>query len=520
MAVLSKDDRLGKFVIRERIGAGGMGVVYRARDTVIERDVAIKILKTDDDPESLARFPREAVAISRLDHPHIVKIHDFVPTENPPYIVMEYLRGTDLERLIKTAGPLPITRAVDIILDAADAVSKCHRVLGDGGYLHRDLKPTNIFIANYDGLEVTKVLDFGVAKVWGQRTAGLNPEITRHGALVGTIDYLAPEVLEGAQATPETDQYALGIVLYYAITGRKPFVVEDDNDEFRDHKLYASIRNGAHPTARALRPEISERLTRAIEIAMARDPRQRHPSVHAFGAAIVADASPLGRERWSAHFTAVPRPIRAQSSSAILIPSAHELPTVVGPHPYDPDHAATVVENALDLADPTRELDSQDLIPLGSSSPSDHHDPRPTSPGSVVDAAPSSAELSEHAAPADFDLVPASRRRRLALIAVGAAALLVIGGAALSTQRTRARRAAAPPPELLQHSAAESFRPTSPARPPSPQPQPIALPPIPSSESRPAATQPAPPPEVPRPKKKPVHRRPRVDEHGILIPSE
>src|SRR5689334_19354141 len=147
-----------------------MGVVYRARDELLGREVALKTILADKamDRQFLTRFRREALSIAQINHPNIVSLIDFV--EGDPakgeisYMVMEYLKGKDLGKVIKETGPLEITRAVDRVLEVCAAVSTCHRQ----GYIHRDLKPTNIFITASDFIEVAKVLDFGVAKAWAE----------------------------------------------------------------------------------------------------------------------------------------------------------------------------------------------------------------------------------------------------------------------------------------------------------------------------------------------------------------
>ena len=318
---LERDTPLGRYVIRARIGVGGMGAVYRAYDTVLKRQVAIKTILSDKtaDREYLARFRREALAISQLEDPHIVTLLDFVegnPAQGePPYMVMELLRGEDLQSVI-TKGPMVIERAVDILLEVCAAVGACHR----HGFVHRDLKGTNIFVTEYNAIETAKVLDFGVAKVWNEDAVAKiadDSEVTRQGVAVGTPAYLAPEILRGGAATPATDQYALGILLYSALTGgRKPFEVKKSS-EFRDLHLMRAILKGDHPSPRAYRKDIPEGLEAVIERAIDRDADRRYSSVHALGEALLEWASPRGRLQWTGHFTKAPPKAAAAHSMAV-----------------------------------------------------------------------------------------------------------------------------------------------------------------------------------------------------------
>lgn len=322
-----RDSRLGKYVIRERIGVGGMGAVYRAQDSVlVGRHVAIKTLHPDKskDPEYLARFRREAEAMSLIEHPRIVSLKEYVEGDpengEPPYMVMELLEGEDLQKIV-ARGPLATERAVDILLQTCLAVATCHQQ----GLIHRDLKGTNIFITQYDSAEVVKILDFGVVKTWGESVLpeGVDPaEATRKGVAVGTPEYLAPEVLRGASVSPAADQYALGIVLYSALTGgRKPFEAAKKS-EYRDVQLLHAILKGDHVRARVHRPEIPEGLDAVIERAISNDPKDRFPSVHALGEALLPWASEEARVQWTRHFTTPQRPIVKRSMIVKLAPEA------------------------------------------------------------------------------------------------------------------------------------------------------------------------------------------------------
>jgi eukaryotic-like serine/threonine-protein kinase len=382
-----KELRLGKYVVGDRVGAGGMGVVYRAFDTVLQRWVALKTILADkaSDREFLSRFRREALAVSQIDHPNIVRLFDFVEGDpakgDPSYMVMEFLPGQDLGKLIRQ-GPLEVTRAVDLILEACAALGTCHR----RGFVHRDLKPTNIFVAEYDRIETAKVLDFGAAKSWAEGGKGETElsELTRKGMAVGTPEYLAPEILHGQPATPKADQYALGVVLYTALAGKKPFAV-DKNVEFKEFQLWQAVAKGDHPRLRTERADVPQGLDDIVERVMQTDATRRFPDVHDFGAALLPWASAPARLRWTAHFTSAPgpgRPAFAVTSDATS-PERTIPPPVTGPNR---ENDSTVPARPRPLSDappagsgqlrevagalsPTVGLNSSDLAARGPDSP-------------------------------------------------------------------------------------------------------------------------------------------------------
>src|SRR5436190_17563204 len=209
---LSPGDKLGPYEVLAPIGAGGMGEVYKARDTRLERTVAIKVSSA----EFSERFQREAHAIASLNHPHICTLHDV----GPDYLVMEYIEGAPLK------GPLSLREALSLAIQIAEAVNHAHR----HGVIHRDLKPNNILVTKAGA----KVLDFGLAKFApaaakaGSQTgsslaATMTHALTQEGTILGTPQYMAPEQLEGQEADARADIFAFGAVLYEMITGRTAF---------------------------------------------------------------------------------------------------------------------------------------------------------------------------------------------------------------------------------------------------------------------------------------------------------
>ena len=209
--------RFGPYRIVAHLGAGGMGVVFRARDERLERDVALKVLPLGflSDESARERFRREARALSQLNHPHICTIYDVGEANGQIYIAMECIDGQPLSALLRT-GPLPSATVVRYALQIADAMAHAH----DRGILHRDLKSSNIMVTPEGRI---KVLDFGLAKRLGETAPAPDPALTEAGALVGTIAYMSPELLEGAPADVRSDIWALGVVLYEMAAGARPF---------------------------------------------------------------------------------------------------------------------------------------------------------------------------------------------------------------------------------------------------------------------------------------------------------
>jgi len=224
---LASGTKLGPYEIQSSLGAGGMGEVYRARDTRLDRTVAIKILPAhlSSDPGARQRFEREARTISSLNHPHICQLYDIGAQDGASFLVMEFLEGETLaERLHK--GPLQLEQCLKIAIELSEGLEKAHR----SGVIHRDLKPANIFLTQ-DGH--AKLLDFGLAKATAQ-PKGYDPEETRAneddvnltspGSAVGTVAYMSPEQARGEALTERSDLFSLGIVIYEMVSGQRPFV--------------------------------------------------------------------------------------------------------------------------------------------------------------------------------------------------------------------------------------------------------------------------------------------------------
>jgi eukaryotic-like serine/threonine-protein kinase len=253
----------GRYAIEEEAGSGGMASVWRATDEVLSRPVAVKVPHAHlaADPAFIERFAVEARASARLTHPNIAHVLDTGVEDGVPYIVMEYFAGETLEELLAREGPLEPDRVVEIALQLLSALRAAH----DAGVIHRDVKPANVLIGDGDRVKVT---DFGLAKA--VYLSSSDPTTT--GSVLGSVPYVSPEQLTGADVDARSDLYAVGVVIYEMLTGRRPFRAET-------HLATAMMRLSADPpTPRAIRPGIPRELDTAVMEAMERRPVDRFAS--------------------------------------------------------------------------------------------------------------------------------------------------------------------------------------------------------------------------------------------------
>ncbi len=267
--------RIGKYQVREQIGRGGMGVVYRGFDPALEREVAIKVIHTAklDFASQIARFSAEAKALAQLCSPNVVQVYDYHPDPVEPYLVMEYVRGRSLSVVLREDGPLPLRRLVDCAWQVLSGLAAAHGV----GILHRDLKPGNLLLAA-DG--VYKLADFGLAT--GSGPGGIDTEdVTDTGEIVGTVRYLAPERAAGGDATVLTDLYALGVTLYELATGKHPVAKEDN-----PLRTASRIVEQPLPPLASVLPSVPAPFAAWLDRLVAHDPTKRFQSAVAARAAL------------------------------------------------------------------------------------------------------------------------------------------------------------------------------------------------------------------------------------------
>jgi TolB-like protein/tetratricopeptide (TPR) repeat protein len=267
MPALARGTKLGIYEILSPLGAGGMGEVYRATDTKLGRDIALKVLPADMalDAERLARFRREAKTLAQLDHPGIVTIHSVEECDGIHFLTMQLVDGLPLDRAIPPGG-LPVDQIVGVAEALADALAAAH----DKGIIHRDLKPANVMI-NADGR--VKVLDFGLAKELSSQPSNdatrTSANQTQAGMVMGTPAYMSPEQIAARPLDHRTDIFSLGVLLYEMATGKRPFEAQSSME------LMSAILRDSPPPVTELRAELPADLARVIRRCMEKDPRHR-----------------------------------------------------------------------------------------------------------------------------------------------------------------------------------------------------------------------------------------------------
>jgi serine/threonine-protein kinase len=276
----------GKYSVERVLGTGGMAVVLAARDLRLGRLVALKVLRSDAarNPELCQRFAREARVVAQMQSDHVPRVLDVddLP-ELGQLLVLEYLEGKDLRRVLEAEGPLPVARAVDLVLEACEAVAEAHSL----GIVHRDLKPANLLLERKkDGSEQVKVLDFGISK-WLSAPEE-DSRMTTNSDVFGSPLYMSPEQLRSSRyVTGRTDVWALAVILYELVSGEAPF-----DGESRSEVVGAVLHRDPKPLPE-LRPNAPLELWKSLERALHKDPGQRTPSVFA----LAREIAPFGTER-------------------------------------------------------------------------------------------------------------------------------------------------------------------------------------------------------------------------------
>src|SRR5467141_4609613 len=267
---LPSGTRLGPYEIVAPLGTGGMGEVYRARDTRLDRTVAVKILSShlSSDPTLRQRFEQEAKAISSLNHPHICALYDVGHQDGTECLIMEYLEGETLAKLLEK-GPVPLAQVLKYGAEIADALDKAHRQ----GIVHRDLKPGNIMITKSGA----KLLDFGLAKAAVPLASGATltaaitraTPVTQQGTIVGTFQYMSPEQVEARELDARSDIFSFGAVLYEVVTGRRAFPGKSQLS------VASAILEKEPGSICTLQPLTPPALDRTIRVCLAKDPEDR-----------------------------------------------------------------------------------------------------------------------------------------------------------------------------------------------------------------------------------------------------
>lgn len=276
---------LGQFRIVQRIGRGGMGEVFKAEQPAMDRLVAIKILhaKLASRPDLISRFRREARAMSRLSHPNTVRVFLYGQLEetNQLYIVMEYLDGIDLARLVRREGPMEVGRAAQVMIQVLGALEEAHSV----GVVHRDLKPENILLCTQGGIsDFPKVLDFGLAKIRENKPRPGSMILTQEGMVFGTPEFMSPEQARGETLDARSDIYSASLIFYELVTGKLPFP-KSKPMEYISHHIYTdpipiTERVGGLALPRALDP--------ILAVALEKNKDKRYQSAREFAEALRA----------------------------------------------------------------------------------------------------------------------------------------------------------------------------------------------------------------------------------------
>ncbi len=281
----------GKYRIESLLGRGNFGAVYRATHLKLKRPVAVKVLRTSvgADRSTFARFEQEGISLSRLDHPNAVGVLDFSSDENGVvFLVMELLEGHTLDDELRQVGRLGAARCYEILHPLCEVLAAAHAL----GIIHRDIKPQNIFLHRRQGIEVVKMLDFGIAKLVGD--AEIAQQLTLDGNSVGTPAYMAPERFLSEPYDGRSDVYSLGVTLYEMLAGRPPFQHSDGNF----FKLIRMHVTEPPPSLEELAPGVGPQIDAVVRAALAKDPDDRPSPLELsrrFAEALVAEPAPKGR---------------------------------------------------------------------------------------------------------------------------------------------------------------------------------------------------------------------------------
>lgn len=272
----------GRFQILQKVGSGGMGAVYKARQVEMNRMVGVKLLhpRLVNRKDLVSRFRREARALSQLVHPNTVKVFLYGELDDGSlYIIMEFLEGKNLNQTVRSEGPFSMDRALPILVQVCGALHEAHLA----GIIHRDLKPENIFLVQGGGLrDFPKVLDFGLAKLADRQLRPGSVALTQEGMVFGTPEFMSPEQAQGKALTPASDVYSLAVILYEVLTGKLPFDARSSMDHIHLHATAQPIRLNHRVAGRTFPTPLEE----IVERALAKSPDARFASAAEFAQAM------------------------------------------------------------------------------------------------------------------------------------------------------------------------------------------------------------------------------------------
>ncbi len=317
---------VGNYRILEKLGEGGMGAVFRGVDLTLEREVAIKMLRTDlsEQPGLIDRFRAEAITLARLHHPNIAILFNFFRHNNNFFMALEYVRGRTLGAVIKERGAMPCGEAVALVEQALDGLAHAHHL----NIIHRDLKPANLMLTDTG---VIKITDFGIARVLG------TSRMTRPGGVVGTLEYMSPERVRGLEADARSDLYSVGIVLYELLTGHAPFHNDSDYELMR-----AQIEAPPLPP-HMLAPDLPDDVERVILRALAKAPEARYQTAREMRDALRAAAQTPPQPRSRELFPA--RPL-FDTKTGERLPIGRETVPLIFPTAARPTELVTPIKEA------------------------------------------------------------------------------------------------------------------------------------------------------------------------------
>jgi serine/threonine-protein kinase len=256
---------VGNYKIIDKIGEGGMGAVFKGVDLMLEREVAIKMLRPElaRQPNVVERFRTEAVTLAKLNHPNVATLHSFFRQADDFFMVMEFVRGETLDNVIRAQGAMQCAQAIELFCMALEGIDHAHQM----GIVHRDIKPANMMLTETGSI---KVMDFGIARVLG------TDRMTKAGHLIGTVEYMSPEQVRGEETDARSDIYSLGTLLYEMLTGRVPF------NSTSEYELMRSQIEDTPTPPRALAPQVPVAVEQAIMCALSKKPEARYQSASEF----------------------------------------------------------------------------------------------------------------------------------------------------------------------------------------------------------------------------------------------